>query len=127
MKSRNYFSISIILVLLLTISPPALSEIPSGDVAPLGNRDGIINIGDALISLRFALGLETPTQQDIQYEDVAPLDANDQPNPDGQITVGDALVILRKALGLVNWKTTEPYAQYYVSLLEAFHQKYPAI
>jgi len=32
-----------------------------GDVAPLGNRDGTVNVGDALVALRFALGLETPT------------------------------------------------------------------
>ena len=74
-----------------------------GDVAPLGNRDGIVNVGDALVALRFALTLETPTQEDIAHGDVAPLDALGQPNPDGQITVGDALVILRKALGLVTW------------------------
>jgi hypothetical protein len=72
-----------------------------GDVAPLGNRDGIVNVGDALIALRFALGLEAPTQQDTQHGDVAPLDANGKPNPDGEITVGDALVILRKALGII--------------------------
>jgi len=74
-----------------------------GDVAPLGNRDGSVNVGDALVALRFALSLETPTAEDIAHGDVAPLDANNRPSPDGQITVGDALVILRKALGLVSW------------------------
>ena len=74
-----------------------------GDVAPLGNRDGIVNVGDALVALRFALTLETPTQDDMQHGDVAPLDASGRPTPDGQITVGDALVILRKALGLITW------------------------
>ena len=77
---------------------------PDGDVAPLGNRDGVVNVGDALVALRFALTLETPTQEDIQHGDVAPLDASGQPNPDGQITVGDALVILRKALGLITFE-----------------------
>jgi len=81
-------------------STKAVTDKPDGDVAPLGNRDGIVNVGDALVALRFALLLETPTQEDIQHGDVAPLDAGGQPNPDGQITVGDALVILRKALGL---------------------------
>ncbi|MEA3358133.1 MAG: invasin domain 3-containing protein, partial [Thermodesulfobacteriota bacterium] len=61
------------------------------------------NVGDALVCLRFALGLETPTQEDTAHGDVAPLDINGQPDPDGNITVGDALVILRKALGLVSW------------------------
>ena len=74
---------------------------PEGDVAPLGNRDGTVNVGDALVALRFALLLETPTQEDIQHGDVAPLDASGQPNPDGVINVGDALVILRKALGII--------------------------
>jgi hypothetical protein len=72
-----------------------------GDVAPLGNRDGTVNVGDALIALRFALNLETPTQEDMEHGDVAPLDGNGQPNPDGVINVGDALVILRKALGII--------------------------
>ena len=72
-----------------------------GDLAPLGNRDGIVNVGDALVALRFALGLETPTEEDIEHGDIAPLDPQGQPNPDGVINVGDALVILRMALGLV--------------------------
>jgi len=58
-------------------------------------------VGDALVALRFALGLETPTPEDIAHGDVAPLDEENKPNPDGVINVGDALVILRKALGIV--------------------------
>ena len=74
-----------------------------GDVAPLGNRDSQINVGDALVSLRFALGLEIPTQEDMCHGDVAPLDTNNQPSRDGQISVGDSLVILRKALGITSF------------------------
>jgi hypothetical protein len=85
---------------------------PDGDIAPFGNPDGIVNVGDALIALRFALGLETPSQENIRNGDVAPLDALGSPNPDGTITVGDALVILRKALGLINWNIS-----YYPSTL----------
>jgi hypothetical protein len=77
------------------------TPVANGDVAPLGKRDGTIGVGDALIALRFALGLETPTQEDIHHGDVAPLDASGQPGPDGVIDVGDALVILRKALGII--------------------------
>ena len=47
--------------------------------------------------------LETPTQEDMEHGDIAPLDAQGQPNPDGVINVGDALVILRKALGIVGF------------------------
>jgi len=82
----------------ITIITPVISD---GDVAPLGNRDGTVNVGDALVTLRFALLLETPTQEDTAHGDVAPLDAQGKPNPDGVINVGDALVILRKALGII--------------------------
>ena len=99
MRLQRYLLITIFSVLFLTISQPALSQ--TGDVAPLGNRDGKVDVGDALVALRFALGLEIPTQEDIQHGDVAPLDATNQPNPDGVINVGDALVILRKALGII--------------------------
>jgi len=79
--------------------------IADGDVAPLGNCDGVVNVGDALVALRFALGLEPghPTADEVCHGDVAPLDTQGKPNPDGVINVGDALVILRKALGLVSF------------------------
>jgi len=84
-------------------STKAITGEPDGDVAPLGSRDGIVNVGDALVALRFALGLETPTSEDITHGDVAPLDEENKPNPDGAINVGDALVILRKALGIIDF------------------------
>lgn len=95
---------------------PALSQTPDGDVAPLGNRDGNIDVGDALVALRFALDLEAPTQQDIEHGDVAPLDANNKPSPDGVINVGDALIILRKSLGQITWPLIETtnYMQKYI-------------
>jgi hypothetical protein len=76
---------------------------PDGDVAPLGSRDGTVTVGDALVALRFALGLEAPTTEDIAHGDVAPLDQDNKPKPDGVINVGDALVILRKALGIISF------------------------
>ncbi|MBN1227373.1 MAG: Ig-like domain-containing protein, partial [Deltaproteobacteria bacterium] len=78
---------------------------PDGDIAPLGSPDGQVNVGDALVGLRFALGLEPghPTTNELCHGDVAPLDTINQPSPDGEITVGDALVILRKALGLISF------------------------
>jgi large repetitive protein len=103
MKARHYFSISIFLILFLVIPHSALSKVPSGDIAPLGNPDGQVNVGDALLALRFALNLEPghPTADELSDGDVAPLDTSNHPNPDGQITVGDALVILRIALSLI--------------------------
>jgi len=78
---------------------------PDCDLAPLGIPDGVVNVGDALLCLRFALGLEPghPTSNELTHGDVAPLDANECPNSDGQINVADALVTLRVALGLVDF------------------------
>ena len=91
----------------ITVCPETVLLYPDGDIAPFGNPDGIVNVGDALIALRFALGMETPAQEDITNGDVAPLDMDGMPSPDGAITVGDALVILRKALGLVSWSSED--------------------
>ena len=75
-----------------------VSHEADGDLAPFGDRDGIVNVGDSLVAMRFALGLLTPTQEDVYHGDTAPLDNQGEPVPDGQITVGDALIILQKAL-----------------------------
>lgn len=77
--------------------------VPDGNIAPIGNRDEVVNVGDALVALRIALGLEIPTEEDLQHGDVAPLNFLGKPCPDGDITVGDALVILRKALGIIDF------------------------
>jgi len=95
----------------ITVKPkPAGSSCPDGDIAPFGSPDGKINVGDALLCLRFALGLEQghPTADELIHGDVAPLDANGCPNPDGQINVADALVTLRLALGLINFSNCTP-------------------
>jgi hypothetical protein len=101
MKARHYFSISISLIFFLILPHQALLQTPDGDLAPLGNRDGNVDVGDAMVALRFALLLEIPTPEDIQHGDVAPLDTSGLPHPDGKIDVGDALVILRNALGFM--------------------------
>lgn len=75
-----------------------------GDVAPLGARDGKVSVADALVTLRYALGLITPIPaDDLKHADVAPLGADRKPAPDGKVSVADALVVLRKALGLVDF------------------------
>lgn len=75
------------------------------DLAPLGNPDGEVNVGDALLCLRFALGLEPghPTADECTHGDVGPLDSNGCLNPDGQVDLADSLVILRLTLGLIDF------------------------
>ncbi len=72
--------------------------VPSGDM----NGDGKVDIADALIALKMAAGIITPTAADLAVGDVAPLSGG-IPNPNGIINVGDVVVIMEKAVGLVTW------------------------
>lgn len=86
------------------LNPTAAADVPDGDLAPLGARDGNVNVADALIALRYALRLIQPVPAtDLVHGDVAPMAAGNVSNPDGAITIADALLILRKALKLVTW------------------------
>ena len=109
MKKSWYLLVGILLhiVFLFAMQQTTVAAFvyPDGDVAPFGQRDAQVNAGDALLCLRFALNLETPTEEDIAHGDCAPLNEIGQPNPDEKITVGDALVILRSALGMVHFFT----------------------
>jgi len=71
---------------------------PTGDI----NGDGIVDISDALLALRIAVGLVNATPDELLEGDVAPL-VNGVPAPDGAIAIDDALVILRRVVGVVNW------------------------
>jgi len=63
---------------------------------------GPVTIVDALRALHIAVGVITPTADDLLRGDVAPL-ANGVPAPDGRIGVDDALLILKKVAGLVSF------------------------
>lgn len=58
------------------------------------NANGHIDVGDATVALRIALGLITPSPLQLAIGDVVPIG-----NPDGKITVGDATAILATAIG----------------------------
>ena len=100
----------------LTGLAPGVNSITVVVIDPAGNvssrsaavevviADGILSGGsviaasDALRALRLALGVITPTANDLLHGDVAPAGA-----PDGRIDVADALRILRKAAGVVTF------------------------
>jgi len=63
---------------------------------------GPVGIADALRALYIAVGVITPTLDDMIRGDVAPM-VNGLPAPDGRIGVDDALLILKKVAGLVNF------------------------
>lgn len=81
-----------------TVERNILFKPKSGDL----NKDGKVDIADAVLALRVAVGLEQQTAEMLQEGDVAPLETG-LPKPDGKITTGDAIVILRKIVGKVSW------------------------
>ncbi|TNF99470.1 MAG: hypothetical protein EP297_05525 [Gammaproteobacteria bacterium] len=72
------------------IDPNGFPNLSDGDVAPLGNPDGILNVGDILIAQRIALGLETATLLELAHGDM---------NCDGEVNLVDVLLIQRAVLG----------------------------
>jgi cytochrome c peroxidase len=67
-----------------------------------GPVGGPVVMADALKALHIAVGVITPTADDLIRGDVAP-QVNGVPAPDGRIGVDDALLILKKAAGLINF------------------------
>lgn len=74
------------------------SYAPDGDM----NMDGEVNAGDLIYATRAILGSFTPTQQEINHADAAPL-VGGVPTPDGQLTTGDLVVLTRKVLGTISF------------------------
>ena len=60
------------------------------------------SVVDILLATQIALGLKTPTADEMLHGDVAPLVAG-VPAPDGVFNAADLLLIQRKVLGLVSY------------------------
>jgi len=73
------------------LSHPVLA---TGDI----NNDGIVDLADVLMGNKIISGELTPTADQLQRGDVAPL-VNGVPTPNGVFDLGDLVVIERKALG----------------------------
>lgn len=71
--------------------------------ALIGDVDGVpgVQLADAVMVLRYSVGLVSPGPTELTRCDVAPL-VNGVSQPDGVVSVADALLILRKVVGL-NW------------------------
>lgn len=93
------FLFGVCLALLLCGAPPVsfALTVPAGDLAPLGNPDGELDVADFLVLQRFVLGTLTPTPEQRLIADVAPLGS-----PDGELNAGDLVVLMRAIHGLVN-------------------------
>lgn len=69
-----------------TLSIPA-----DGDI----NNDGSVNVADLLLATQIALGLKTPTANELLRGDIAPLN-NGIPDPDNVFNTADLILIQRK-------------------------------
>jgi hypothetical protein len=67
---------------------PEPPEFLPGDV----NRDGNVQIDDALLAMRYAMGLIDLTPEQLELAEM---------DGDGTVTISDALIIMRMAMGLV--------------------------
>jgi len=76
----------------------SFSTDPDGDV----NLDGKVDLVDAMLCLQMAVGLITPTAEQVKHGDLAPF-RNGKPLSDGKLDAADALIILSKTVGLVRW------------------------
>lgn len=72
---------------------PLLFNFMDGDLAPVGNPDGVINIADYVIARRLLSGELSVTNSQLSHGDVYP-----PLLPDGQITASDVLLIYQKLL-----------------------------
>jgi hypothetical protein len=81
------------------ITPLALASritlLHNGDI----NGDGVVDIADALLSLKAGVGLTHLSAVQLVRGDVGPL-INNVPIGDGKIDIEDSILILRKAVGL---------------------------
>jgi len=95
-------SLSLVLALFGSLPAHALGRC---DVAPLDGPDGKVEIADALVILRIAVGLVDPASVELARADVAPLEelADDYVRAvgDGEIRASDALICLRVAVELI--------------------------
>lgn len=70
-----------------------------GDV----NRDGKIDLADALLIYQFYLKTSTPDAQQATLADVAPFGADHKPLGNGAITTDDVIIIMRYVLHAASW------------------------
>jgi PKD repeat protein len=80
-----------------------------GDLSPQPNGDGVVNVGDVVLLLRVAVGLEPITPELLLRGDVAPgiREGNlHRVIGDGEINVGDVIVLLDVSVGNIRLTPT---------------------
>jgi hypothetical protein len=83
-----------------------------GDVAPSVGGDGLVNVADVVLALRWAVGLASPEPEERLRVDVAPARVETGLTViagDGAVNVADVVLLLRTAVGLTRlaWPVRE--------------------
>ncbi|MGC8834495.1 MAG: dockerin type I repeat-containing protein [Armatimonadota bacterium] len=81
-----------------------LSAAQLGDV----NGDGKVNLADAVLAARLAVGAVESTPERVKAADVSPCPGSGAPIGDGKITIADATRLLRYVMGLISDLEFEP-------------------
>ena len=87
----------LVFILACAAKPATALTAPSGDLAPIPNPDGTLDIRDFLVMQRFILGEMEPTAEQHLIADVAPTSG-----PDGQLNAGDLVVLMRAIQGRIS-------------------------
>ena len=69
---------------------------PTGDI----NENGVVDIGDVFLAIRFMQAITTPTLQQRARADIMPVDSQGTPVPDGQVDPADVLKLYQLAMGI---------------------------
>ena len=94
---------------LVPIGDPNCTVSGLGDVAPAPNGDGVVNVGDVVLLLRAAVGLEPLTPMLLLRGDVAPGIREGSVHRvigDGELNVGDVVVLLDVVVGNIQLAPT---------------------
>lgn len=87
-----------------------ICEFVWGDIAPRGAPDGLVNVSDAVLALRFTVQLETPSEEELRRGNVVPVEVIHGSGllvptltVPRTIDVGDVVAIMRTAVGLQSY------------------------
>ncbi|MEM7244440.1 MAG: hypothetical protein AAF533_03810 [Acidobacteriota bacterium] len=86
----------------LSAEEPVVSWVP-GDVTPRDARDGVVDISDVVLSLRVAVGLDHPSDDEQRLLDVAPVETAGGrllARGDETVDIADVVALLRVAVGI---------------------------
>ena len=93
----NGADLSLVAAMNTAAGPVVPVQLAAGDLAPVGNPDGLLNSADVTVLQRMILGDIDPSPAQRMVGDIAPLNQGD-----GQLDTADILVLERAVLGQID-------------------------